>query len=105
MSDLLIALRTFVRLCEKPNFSRVAKELHASHTTVARRLAQLEAHFGAVLFHRTTRRLTATPEADRLLAPARPMPDPPKRTARASGPVVGEPGGLVRLRLPTPPDP
>ncbi|MFB9050505.1 LysR family transcriptional regulator [Sphingobium indicum] len=101
MSDLLIALRTFVRLCEKPNFSRVARELHASHTTIARRLDQVEAHFGAVLFHRTTRRLIATPEADRLLVHARAMLDALEGAERDFGPVRGEPGGLVRIGFTT----
>ena len=61
MSDLLLSIRTFIRLCEKPSFTRVAAEMHASHTTIARRLDQVEAHFGTVLFHRTTRRLVPTP--------------------------------------------
>ena len=75
MSDLLLSLRTFVRLAEMPNFSRVATEMHASHTTIARRLDQVEAHFGVPLFHRTTRRLVPTADADRLLVHIRAMLD------------------------------
>lgn len=101
MSDLLIAMRTFVRLCERPNFSRVAEEMHASHTTIARRLDQVEAHFGTVLFHRTTRRLIATPEADRLLIHARAMLDALDGAEQDFGPVRGEPGGLVRIGFTT----
>ncbi len=101
MSDLLIALRTFVRLCEKPNFSRVAGEMHASHTTIARRLDQVESHFGAILFHRTTRRLIATPEADRLLVHARAMLDALDGAEQEFGPVRDQPGGLVRIGFTT----
>ena len=101
MSDLLIAMRTFIRLCEKPNFSRVAQEMHASHTTIARRLDQVEAHFGAILFHRTTRRLIATPEADRLLIHARAMLDALDVAEQDFRPARGEPGGLVRIGFTT----
>ena len=101
MSDLLIAIRTFVRLCEKPNFSRVAEEMHASHTTIARRLDQVEAHFGATLFHRTTRRLIPTPEADRLLIHARTMLDALDVAEQDLGPVRNQPSGLVRIGFTT----
>ncbi|WP_176592044.1 LysR family transcriptional regulator [Sphingobium sp. EM0848] len=101
MTDLLIAMRTFMRLCEKPNFSRVAEEMHASHTTIARRLDQVEAHFGAILFHRTTRRLIATPEAERLLIHARAMLDALDVAEEDFGPVRNEPSGLVRIGLTT----
>jgi DNA-binding transcriptional LysR family regulator len=101
MTDLLIAMRTFVRLCEKPNFSRVAAEMHASHTTIARRLDQVEGHFGANLFHRTTRRLIATPEADRLLVHARQILDALEGAEQDFTPVRNQPSGLVRIGLTT----
>ncbi|KKW93272.1 LysR family transcriptional regulator [Sphingobium chungbukense] len=101
MTDLLIAMRTFVRLCERPNFSRVAAEMHASHTTIARRLDQVEAHFGATLFHRTTRRLIATPDADRLLVHARSMLDALDVAEQDFGPVRNQPSGLVRIGFTT----
>jgi DNA-binding transcriptional LysR family regulator len=101
MSDLLVALRTFVRLHELPSFSRVAQEMHASHTTVARRLDQVEAHFGVPLFHRTTRRLVPTAEADRLLVHARMMLDALDNAEADFGPARDQPRGLVRVGLTT----
>ncbi|WP_298400427.1 LysR family transcriptional regulator [Sphingobium sp.] len=101
MSDLLIAMRTFVRLHEVPNFSRVAQEMHASHTTIARRLDQVEAHFGVPLFHRTTRRLVPTAEADRLLLHARAMLDALDAAEADFGPARDQPRGLVRVGLTT----
>ncbi len=101
MSDLLLAIRTFVRLCEKPGFSRVAQEMHASHTTIARRLDQVEAHFGAVLFHRTTRRLIPTPDADRLLVHARAMLDALEGAEQDFGPVHDPVRGTVRIGVTT----
>ncbi|WP_157219842.1 LysR family transcriptional regulator [Flavisphingomonas formosensis] len=71
MSDLVQALRTFVRVAERLNFSTVATQSNASHTTIARRIDQLEAHFGARLLNRSTRKLTLTREGERLLDHAR----------------------------------
>lgn len=101
MSDLLLSLRTFVRLAEMPNFSRVATEMHASHTTIARRLDQVEAHFGVPLFHRTTRRLVPTADADRLLVHIRAMLDALDQAESDFGPTQGQPRGLVRIGLTT----
>ncbi|RZF65270.1 LysR family transcriptional regulator [Sphingomonas populi] len=71
MSDLVQNLRTFVHVAERLNFSTVAAQSHASHTTIARRIDQLEAHFGTRLLLRTTRRLALTREGERLLDHAR----------------------------------
>ncbi|WP_420145988.1 LysR family transcriptional regulator [Sphingobium sp.] len=101
MSDLLIALRTFVRLAEVPSFSRVGKEMHASHTTIARRLDLVEAHFGVRLFHRTTRRLVPTGEADQLLIHARTMLDALDMAEADFGPERDLPHGLVRIGVTT----
>ena len=101
MSDLLIAMRTFVRLHEMPSLSRVAQEMHASHTTIARRLDQVEAHFGLPLFHRSTRRLVPTADADRLLVHARAMLDALDAAEADFGPARNQPRGLVRIGLTT----
>lgn len=71
MSDMLVALNTFVRVADGLSFSRLAELTGTSHTTVARRMDQLERHFGARLLNRTTRRLALTPEGVRLLDHAR----------------------------------
>lgn len=101
MSDLLLSIRTFIRLCEKPSFTRVAAEMHASHTTIARRLDQVEAHFGTRLFHRTTRRLVPTPEADRLLPHARALVDALDIAEQEIRPVQGDVSGIVRVGMTT----
>lgn len=101
MSDLLTAMRTFVRLYEKPSFSAVAHESGASHTTIARRLDQVESHFGATLFHRTTRRLIATPDADRLIAHARGLLDTLDAAEQDFSAAGVQTRGLVRVGLTT----
>ncbi|RVT93987.1 LysR family transcriptional regulator [Sphingomonas crocodyli] len=71
MTDLVLALRTYADVAADGSFSRVAERSGASHTTIARRIDFLEAHFGARLLHRSTRRLTLTQEGLRLLDHAR----------------------------------
>ncbi|TZG28921.1 LysR family transcriptional regulator [Sphingomonas montanisoli] len=71
MTDLVQALRTYADVAAEGSFSRVAERSGASHTTIARRIDFLEAHFGARLLHRSTRRLTLTHEGLRLLDHAR----------------------------------
>jgi DNA-binding transcriptional LysR family regulator len=71
MSDLYADLQLFTRLAERLSFTALARETRTSHTTIARRIGQLEAHFGVPLLHRSTRRLALTAEGERLLDHAR----------------------------------
>lgn len=100
MSDFLQNLRTFVRVAERLNFSTVAAEHHASHTTIARRIDQLEGHFGARLLHRSTRRLALTREGERLLDHARAVIEEIDHAeADLGGGVVAR--GIVRVGVTT----
>ena len=60
--DRLLALQTFARVVELGGFTRAAESLHLSKTTVSDLVLNLEKHLGTRLLHRTTRRVTATPE-------------------------------------------
>jgi DNA-binding transcriptional LysR family regulator len=71
--DLLHALGTFVRVSETGCLSAVARETNSSLSSVTRLIGQLEDHFGVRLFHRTTRHLSLTDEAESLLGQARGM--------------------------------
>lgn len=61
-------LRTFVTVCETGSFSNAAKKLAVPRSTVSRAIAALEEASFGVLFQRTTRRMSITPEGQRLLA-------------------------------------
>ncbi|PZU59537.1 MAG: LysR family transcriptional regulator [Sphingobium sp.] len=100
MSDLVQSLRTFVRVAEHLNFSAVAAQSHASHTTIARRIDHLEAHFGTRLLNRSTRRLTLTREGERLLDHARAVIE---EIDHAEAEVSGDPvaRGIVRMGVTT----
>ncbi|HEY0721449.1 MAG TPA: LysR family transcriptional regulator [Gammaproteobacteria bacterium] len=56
----LDALEAFVTVVEAGSFSNAAERLGIARSMVSRRIAELEAHLGAQLLQRTTRRLSLT---------------------------------------------
>jgi DNA-binding transcriptional LysR family regulator len=64
-------LRYFVAVAEELNFTRAAERLFVAQQAVSRDIRQLERRLGTPLFLRTTRRVTLTPEGERLLLRAR----------------------------------
>ncbi|WP_020559619.1 LysR family transcriptional regulator [Thiofilum flexile] len=55
-------LRTFVTVVDIGTITQAAEQLYIAKSAVSRRLAELEAHLGVQLFHRTTRNMTLTAE-------------------------------------------
>lgn len=64
-------LTLFLLIAEKGSLSAAGRALGISATTVSERLAALEAHFGVVLFNRTTRVIRLTDEGRMLVHGAR----------------------------------
>ncbi|WP_289032302.1 LysR family transcriptional regulator [uncultured Roseibium sp.] len=64
---LIDNIRLFQTIAEKGSLVAAAREVGMSATTVSERLAALEAHYGVVLFNRTTRSLSLTEEGRTLL--------------------------------------
>jgi DNA-binding transcriptional LysR family regulator len=60
--DQLLALRVFMRIAESGGFSRAADSMNIPRATVTKLVQDLEQHLGAKLLHRTTRRVSVTPE-------------------------------------------
>ena len=58
--DRFQALTAFARVVETGSFARAAERLDVSVSAVSRQVADLEAHLGARLLNRTTRRLSLT---------------------------------------------
>lgn len=63
--DRIEAWRLFVRVAEAGAFSQAAAALGLSQPRASRVVADLEAHYGARLFHRTTRKVTLTETGER----------------------------------------
>ncbi|UQN08001.1 LysR family transcriptional regulator [Deinococcus sp. QL22] len=60
-------LRAFVVLTEELNFTRAAARLYMTQPALSHQLQRLEGELGVTLFQRTSRRVTLTPEGERLL--------------------------------------
>jgi len=58
--DRLAAMQAFVHVVEAGSFVRAAEKLGASTSSTSRLVADLEAHLGARLLNRTTRRISLT---------------------------------------------
>jgi DNA-binding transcriptional LysR family regulator len=58
--DRFHTLAAFVKVVECGSFARAAERLSVSTSAVSRQVAELEAHLGARLLNRTTRRLSLT---------------------------------------------
>ncbi|MDV7145846.1 LysR family transcriptional regulator [Tropicimonas sp. TH_r6] len=68
---LIDSIRLFLKITEKGSMVAAGREVGLSASTVSERLAFLEAHYGVVLFNRTTRSLSLTDEGRTLLEGAR----------------------------------
>jgi DNA-binding transcriptional LysR family regulator len=64
-------LRQFVAVAEELHFTRAAARLYLAQQALSRDVARLERQLGVRLFTRTTRRVTLTPDGERLLVRAR----------------------------------
>lgn len=100
MMDLLAAFRTFVRVVETGSFSAVAADLNTTQPTVSRQVAALEAHLGARLLTRTTRRLVLTEDGQVLYEHAQRAIEAADEAQDAVGLRKRKPTGLLRLATP-----
>lgn len=101
MTDLLESLRTFIRVVERGSFSAVARETHASQTTIARRIDGVEQHFGVTLFERSTRRLILSAEGAQLLDHGRLILAELEQAETILGTRSTRPKGVVRVGVTT----
>jgi DNA-binding transcriptional LysR family regulator len=97
--DMLRSLETFVRIVETGSFSAVARESNTTPSSVTRLIGQLEDHFQARLFHRTTRHLSLTVDGQDLLGRARHVVDAATDLADTLGHQRSAPTGKVRIGL------
>ena len=65
------SLRYFVAVAEELHFTRAAARLFVAQQALSRDIQALERRLGTPLFVRTTRRVSLTPEGERLLGRAR----------------------------------
>lgn len=69
--DKFDAMRAFVAVVDAGSFVGAADRLQISKAVVSRLVAELEEHLGVRLLHRTTRKLSLTPEGETFLGRCR----------------------------------
>ncbi|WP_308424358.1 LysR family transcriptional regulator [Chelatococcus reniformis] len=86
----------FLELARQRNLVRAATALKVDHTTVGRRIRELERNLGCTLFNRSKHGFTLTEEGHRLLQYAEGMENQANLIAEAIG-LGAEAGGAVRV--------
>jgi DNA-binding transcriptional LysR family regulator len=90
-------MQFFSDLVRCGSLSAAARELQVSTPAVSKRLAQLEARLGVALLHRTTRRISVTPEGETYLQNARRILAEIEAVEGELRGVRAEPKGLLRV--------
>lgn len=98
--DRFLLMNCFMRVVETGSFSAVARELRTSQPSVSRYIAVLEHQLGTRLLHRSTRKLTLTPEGERYYNEVRRILD---AVSEAESNARGEdkPTGMLRVTCST----
>jgi DNA-binding transcriptional LysR family regulator len=98
--DKFIEMQAFVAVADAGSFVRAAEALDVSKAAISRYVADLEARLGVRLLHRTTRKLSLTPEGEVFQARCRELlggVDEAEGEITASS---GEASGLLRINVP-----
>lgn len=93
-------LRFFVELARSGSLSATARRLRVDHTTVARRIAALEADLGVRLFDRLPRGYALTTEGEEVASLAGRLEEGAFAIERFAKGQSDEPSGTVRLSAP-----
>jgi DNA-binding transcriptional LysR family regulator len=93
-------VRLFLAVVEAKSLSGAARLLGVGQPTMSRRIADLEERLGYELFRRAASGVALTPEAERLVAPARKMAEWAGEISRTAAQREGAPEGLVRITAP-----
>ncbi len=98
--DVLSATRVFVQTVDSGSFARAARALDMSGAVVTRQVAALEAHLGARLLNRTTRRMSLTDAGEEFYGRARVILDQVAEAEAAASRGIQRPVGLLRVSAP-----
>jgi len=99
MSDRLQELSVFIRVAEAGSFSRTARELGFSQSSVSRIIVGLETRLGVTLLLRTTRRVVLTEAGSLFLQRARELLDALEEAEDAAR-GVDSLRGVLRIAMP-----
>lgn len=98
--DRFQEMRAFVAVVDSGSFVRAADALAVSKTAVSRLVGDLEARLGTRLLHRTTRRLSLTPEGEVFHDRCRQLLDGVAEAEAELSAHAGEAIGQLRVNVP-----
>ncbi|WP_175891768.1 LysR family transcriptional regulator, partial [Burkholderia cepacia] len=98
--DRFLLMSCFARAVETGSFSAAARDLGLGQPNVSRHVAALEAHLRVRLLHRSTRRLSLTPEGERYYAEVRRILDAVDESESSLRDELA-PSGSLRVACPT----
>lgn len=98
--DRYTALRVFRHVAELNSFAEAGRHLGLSPAAVSKNVAELEAHVGARLINRTTRRMALTPEGKTYLDHVTRGLDALAEADQALHATRSDPSGILRVSAP-----
>lgn len=98
--DRYTALQVFRHVADLHSFAAAGRRLGLSPAAVSKNIAELEAHVGARLIHRTTRRMSLTEEGATYLAHVARGLDALSEADQSLCPVKTGPSGTLRVSAP-----
>nr|WP_314985388.1 LysR family transcriptional regulator [uncultured Pantoea sp.] len=98
--DKLLLMRCFVRTVETGSFSAAGIDLGLGQPNISRHVATLEEHLQTRLLHRSTRKLSLTPEGERYYLETRRILEAVEESESSFRENV-TPTGLLRVACPT----
>jgi len=98
--DRLAAMAAYVQVVEVGSFVRAAEKLGASTSSISRLIAELEAHLGARLLNRTTRKLSLTETGQAYYERCVQLLADVEEAESAAGAAAAIPTGKLKLTCP-----
>lgn len=100
MLDNVVSMAVFARVVQAGSFTGAAASLGLSKSVVSARISALEAKLGVRLLHRTTRRLSLTPDGGHLYEQCARLVAAADEAQGALDSAFREPEGVVRVTVP-----
>jgi DNA-binding transcriptional LysR family regulator len=98
--DKLLEMKAFVAVTDAGSFVKAAEALEVSKAAVSRYVSELESRLGVRLLHRTTRKLSLTPEGEVFHARCRELLGSVDEAEAEITSRSGEASGLLRINVP-----
>jgi DNA-binding transcriptional LysR family regulator len=98
--DKFLEMQAFVAVTDAGSFVKAAEALDVSKAAVSRYVGELESRLGVRLLHRTTRRLSLTPEGEVFHARCRELLGGVDEAEAEITSRSGEASGLLRINVP-----